>query len=61
MKVTNKTEVYVKYANELFAPKETKEIGENKVFQHRDFYIEESDKEVEKIEKKPKKKKGGKR
>ncbi len=61
MKVTNKTESYVKYANILFAPKETKEIEASKIYEHRDFEIEKVVKKIEKIEKKPKKKKGGKK
>ena len=58
MKVTNKTEAYVKYADVVFAPKETKEIENDKIY--RDFTIEEM--KTEKIEiKKTKKKKGGKK
>ena len=53
MKITNKTESYVKYAGEIFAPKETKEIEKGKIYEHRDFDIEK-----EKIEKKYKKKGG---
>lgn len=61
MKVTNKTESHIKYADELFAPKEAKEIEAEKIYEHRDFEIEKEEK-VEKIEKKKtKKKKGGKR
>jgi len=60
MKVTNKTEAYVKYADVVFAPKETKEIENDKIYIHGDFTIEEM--KTEKIEiKKTKKKKGGKK
>jgi len=62
MKVTNKTEAYVKYADVVFAPKETKEIENDKIYIHGDFTIEEmKTKKIIKKTKKTKKKKGGKK
>lgn len=58
MKVTNKTEIHIKYADEIFKPKETKEIDAEKIYEHRDFEIEREKKVEKKIKKK--KKKGGK-